>query len=163
MAKDVSFDVVSKIDLYEVDNAIHQAMKEVETRFDFKGSRATINRDGHTLTLQAEDRFKIRALLEILEAKLVRRGVPLKGLTRREVEPAAGGTVRQELLLQQGIPVEKGREIVKLIKGTKLKVQAHIQEDQVRVSGPKKDDLQAVIQMLRGQDLGIHMEFVNYR
>lgn len=163
MGMDASFDVVSKIDLHEVDNAVHQAMKEVGTRFDFKGSRATINRDGHAVTLQAEDAFKVRALLDILETKLVRRGVPLKGLTRREVEPAAGGTVRQMILLQQGIPVEKAREIVKLIKGTKLRVQAHIQEDQVRVFGPKKDDLQAVIQMLRRQDLGIHMEFANYR
>ena len=163
MATECSFDVVSKVDLQEVDNAVHQTMREVGQRFDFKGSKAAVTREEHALQLAAEDEFRLKQLLEILEVKLVKRQVPLKAISRGKVEPAAGNTVRQRLDLQQGIPIEKAREIVKLIKGLKLKVQAQIQADQVRVSGRDKDELQAVIQQLRQQEFGIHMQFTNYR
>jgi uncharacterized protein YajQ (UPF0234 family) len=163
MATECSFDIVSKVDLQEVDNAVHQTMREVGQRFDFKGSQATVTREEQALLLAAEDEFKLKQMLEILESKLVRRQVPLKAISRGKVEPAAGSTVRQRLDLQQGIPIEKAREIVKLIKGLKRKVQAQIQADQVRVSGRDKDELQAVIQHLRQQEFGIHMQFTNYR
>jgi cyclic-di-GMP-binding protein len=163
MAGECSFDIASKVDLQEVDNAVHQTTREIGQRFDFKGSLASVSREGHALVLMAEDEYRLRQMLDILEAKLVKRQVPLKALTRGKVEPAAGGRVRQRLELQQGIPTEKARELVKLIKGTKLKVQAQIQEDQVRVSARDKDDLQRVIQFLRQQDLGVHMQFLNYR
>lgn len=163
MVSECSFDIASKVDLQEVDNAIHQTMREIGQRFDFKGSAATVTREGPALLLGAEDDFKLRQMLEILEGKLVKRQVPLKALTRGKVEPAAGGRVRQHIDLQQGIPMEKARELVKLIKGGKFKVQAQIQEDQVRVFGRDRDQLQAVIQFLRQQDLGIHMQFINYR
>jgi hypothetical protein len=163
MATECSFDVVSKVDLQEVDNAVHQTMREVGQRFDFKGSKAAVTREENALQLAAEDEFTLRQLTEILETKLVKRQVPLKAISRGKVEPAAGSTVRQRLDLQQGIPIEKAREIVKLIKGLKLKVQAQIQADQVRVSGRDKDELQTVIQFLRQQELDIHMQFTNYR
>ncbi len=163
MAGECSFDVASKVDLQEVDNAVHQTMREIGQRFDFKGSVANVTREEHALLLTAEDDFKLKQTLEILEGKLVKRQVPLKALTRGKVEPAAGGRVRQRIDLQQGIPTEKARELVKLIKGAKFKVQAQIQEDQVRVFGRDRDELQAVIQFLRQQELGIHMQFINYR
>ena len=163
MATECSFDIVSKVDLQEVDNAVQQTMREVGQRFDFKGSKATVAREEFAFLLAAEDEFKLKQVTEILEAKLVKRQVPLKALSRGKVEPAAGSTVRQRLDFQQGIPIEKAREIVKLIKGLKLKVQAQIQADQVRVSGRDKDELQVVIQHLRQQELGIHMQFTNYR
>jgi uncharacterized protein YajQ (UPF0234 family) len=163
MASECSFDIGSKVDLQEVDNAVHQTMREIGQRFDFKGSVATVAREEHALLLSAEDEFKLRQMLEILEGKLVKRQVPLKALTRGKVEPAAGGRVRQRIELQQGISTEKARELVKLIKSGKFKVQTQIQPDQVRVFGRDKDELQAVIQYLRQQDLGIHMQFINYR
>ncbi len=163
MAKDVSFDIASKIDLQEVDNAILQAQKEIAQRFDFKGTKVNVWRDGNDILLGADDEFKLRSLVEVLEAKLVKRKVPLKGLDYAKVEPAAGGTVRQRVAIQQGIPIEKARELVKQIKALGLKVQAQIMEDQVRVSGRSKDDLQTVIQELRRADLGIDMQFTNYR
>jgi len=163
MAKECSFDIASKIDLQEVDNAVHQTTRELAQRFDFKGSRTEVAREEHALLLGAEDEFKLRQILDILETKLVKRGVSLKALGRGPVEPASGGRVRQRIDLQQGIPIEKARELVKRIKATKRKVQAQIQEDQVRVFGRDRDELQAVIQFLREQDLGIHMEFINYR
>jgi uncharacterized protein YajQ (UPF0234 family) len=163
MAKECSFDIASKIDLAEVDNAIHQTTREIAQRFDFKGSQTTVERDGNAILLDADDDFKLRQILDILESKLVKRSVPLKALDRGKVESAAGGRVRQRLDLQQGIPTEKAREIVKRIKETKRKVQAQIQEDQVRVFGRDRDELQAVIQFLRQQEFGIHMEFINYR
>jgi uncharacterized protein YajQ (UPF0234 family) len=163
MAKECSFDVASKVDLQEVDNAVHQTTREIAQRFDFKGSPASVTREEHALVLSAEDEFKLRQLSDILETKLVKRQVPLKALSRGTVEPAGGGRARQRIELQRGIPIEKAREIVKLVKGTKRKVQTQIQEDQVRVFGRDKDELQAVIQFLREQDLGIHMEFLNYR
>jgi cyclic-di-GMP-binding protein len=163
MASESSFDIASKVNLQEVDNAVHQTTREISQRFDFKGSKVSVTREGNALLLAAEDEFKLKQVLDILETKLVKRQVPLKALTRGQIQPAGGGTVRQEIALQEGIPTEKAREIVKLIKGTKHKVQAQIQENQVRVFGRDKDDLQAVIKLLREQDLGIHMEFTNYR
>jgi len=163
MSKECSFDVASKVDLQEVDNAINQTNREIGQRFDFKGSAISIAREEHAVLLSAEDEFKLKQVLDILETKMVKRQVPLKALSRGKAEPAGGGRVRQRIELQQGIPIEKAREIVKLIKGTKRKVQAQIQEDQVRVFGRDRDDLQAVIQFLREQELGIDMQFLNYR
>ncbi len=162
---DNSFDIVSKIDLNEVNNAIHQAMKEITVRFDLKNSKSTIelNEKDKKIQLASADEFKLRAIIEILETRLVKRGVPLKGLTHGEVVQAAGSTVRQEISIQSGIPIEKAREIVKKVKEAKLKVQASIQGDLVRISGKNRDDLQQVIQLLRGQDFGIDMQFTNYR
>ena len=162
---DNSFDVVSKIDLNEVTNAIQQAMKEIIVRFDLKNSKSTIelNEKDKKIQLASADEFKLRAITEILETRLAKRGVPLKGLTPGEVIPAAGSTVRQEISIQTGIPIEKAREIVKKIKEAKMKVQASIQGDLVRVSGKNRDDLQQVIQLLRGSDFGIDMQFTNYR
>ena len=163
MASECSFDITSKVNLQEVDNAVHQTTREISQRFDFKDSKVSVTREGSVLLLAAEDEFKLKQVLDILETKLVKRQVPLKALTRGQVQSAGGGTVRQEIALQEGIPTEKAREIVKLIKGTKYKVQAQIQENQVRVFGRDRDDLQAVIRLLREQDLGIHTEFTNYR
>ena len=162
---DNSFDVVSKIEIPEVLNAIQQALKEVHQRYDLKDSRSNIElveKDGKIL-LASKDEFKLKAVVDILESKLVKRQVPLKGLTYGEATPAAGSTVRQEVTLQQGIPIEKAREIVKKIKDAKLKVQASIQGDFVRVSGRDRDVLQNVIKLLRDSDFGIDMQFINYR
>jgi uncharacterized protein YajQ (UPF0234 family) len=160
-----TFDIVSKIDLNEVNNAIQQALKEIHTRYDLKTSKSTIelNEKDHKLTLASDDEFKLKAVVDILESKLVKRNVPLKGLTFGAIQPAAGQTVRQEVTLQQGIPIEKAREIVKTIKDSKKKVQASIQGDLVRVSGKDRDTLQEVMAVLRGADFGIDMQFTNYR
>jgi uncharacterized protein YajQ (UPF0234 family) len=158
-----SFDVVSSVDLQEVKNAIAQAMKEITTRFDLKGTGSAVSLQGEELELVSNDEFKLKHVRDILETRLVKRSVPLKALTFVEPEKALGGTVRQKVTMQKGIPSDKAREIVKLIKGTKLKVQAAIQGDQLRVSGKNKDDLQAVMQTLRGANLGIDMQFTNYR
>jgi cyclic-di-GMP-binding protein len=158
-----SFDVVSSVDLQEVKNAISQAMKEITTRFDLKGTGSDVSLQGEEVVLASSDEFKIKAVRDVLEGRLVKRNVPLKALTYGEVEKALGGTTRQKISLQKGIPSDKAREIVKLIKGTKLKVQAAIQGEQVRVSGKNKDDLQAVMRTLRENDLGIDMQFTNYR
>ena|SRR2546423_1291689 len=164
MAIDNSFDVVSKIDLQEVANAIQQAIKEIHTRFDLKDSKSDIALEGkEAIVLSSIDDYKLKAVNDILQNKLVKRHVPLKGLDYGAIEPAAGSTVRQRVKLQQGIPVEKAREIVKLIKDTKLKVQASIQGDTVRVSGKDRDTLQQVIATLKGKDFGIDMQFTNYR
>jgi hypothetical protein len=162
---DNSFDVVSKIDLNEVSNAIQQAMKEIIVRFDLKNSKSTIelNEKDKKIQLASADEFKLRAITEILETRLVKRGVPLKGLTHGEVQQAAGSTVRKDITIQSGIPIEKAREIVKKIKEAKIRVQASIQGDLVRVSGKNRDDLQQVIHLLKGQDFGIDMQFTNYR
>jgi cyclic-di-GMP-binding protein len=162
---DNSFDVVSKIELPEVSNAVQQTMKEVLTRYDLKDSRTTIqlNEKDHKVELHSKDEFKLKAVLEILETKLVKRKVPLKGLTYGGVEQAAGSTVKQEISLQQGIPIEKAREIVRTVKDSKLKVQAAIQGDMVRISGRDRDTLQAAIKLLRDTDFGIDMQFTNYR
>jgi uncharacterized protein YajQ (UPF0234 family) len=166
MAQMNSFDVTSTIDLQEVDNALNQARKEVAQRYDFKGSPAAVDLDqkNHTLTLTAEDKFKLGALWEIVQTRMVRRNVPIKNLKPGEVENAAGGTVKQVVTLQMGIPAETAREIVKVLKDAKLKkVQAAIQGEQVRISSASKDELQAAIQLLRGQDFGIALQFGNYR
>lgn len=159
-----TFDVVSKIDLQEVSNAIQQAMKEVTTRFDLKDSKSSIAMEGKdAIVLHSADDYKLKAVNDILQQKLVKRGVSLKGLTYGVIEPAAGGTAKQKITLQQGIAVEKAREIVKLIKDSKKKVQASIQGDLVRVSGKDRDTLQEIIAMLRSRDFGIDLKFENYR
>ena len=158
-----SFDVVSSVDMQEVKNAIAQAMKEITTRFDLKGTGSEVSLQGEELVLASKDEFKLKAVKDILEGRLVKRHVPLKALTFGAVETALGGTVRQRVTLQKGIPSEKAREIVKIVKGTKLKVQAAVQGEQVRISGKNRDDLQVVIRTLRETDLGIDMQFTNYR
>jgi uncharacterized protein YajQ (UPF0234 family) len=162
---DNSFDIVSKIDLNEVTNAIHQADKELLTRYDLKGSKSEIKliEKDHKITLSSQDEFKLKAVSEIFQQKLVKRGVPLKGLTYGPIQEAAGSSVRQDISLQQGIPIEKAREIVKVIKDSKKKVQASIQGDLVRVSGKDRDTLQEIIALLRGQDFGIDTQITNYR
>src|ERR671939_1695579 len=158
-----TFDVVSKIDLQEVSNAIQQALKEIHTRFDLKDSKSNIELEKDAIVLTSVDEYKLKAVNDVLQQKLVKRGVPLKGLSYGAVEPAAGSTVRQKITLQQGIPIEKARDIVKEIKNSKKKVQASIQGDLVRVSGKDRDTLQDIIALLRGSDFGIDMEFTNYR
>jgi cyclic-di-GMP-binding protein len=159
-----SFDIVSKVDLQEVSNAIQQALKEVHTRYDLKDSKSDIQMDGkEALVLASSDDFKLKAVNDVLQSKLVKRGVPLKALTYGVIEEAAGSTVRQRITMQQGIPIEKAREIVKLIKNSKKKVQAAIQGDLVRVSGKDRDTLQEIIALLRQSDFGIDMQFTNYR
>jgi len=158
-----SFDVVSTVDLQEVKNAIAQAMKEITTRFDLKGTGSEVSLSGEELVLVSNDEFKLKAVKDILETRLVKRSVPLKALSYGSVEKALGGSVRQKVSMQKGIPTDKAREIVKIIKGMKLKVQAAIQGDQLRVSGKSKDDLQAIMQTLRGTNLDIDMQFTNYR
>jgi cyclic-di-GMP-binding protein len=162
---DNSFDVVSKIELPEVGNAIQQAMKEIQQRYDLKGSKSSIelNEKDHKILLASQDEYKLKAVIEVLEGKLVKRKVPLKGLTYGTLIPAAGSSVKQEISLQQGIPIEKAREIVRKIKDSKLKVQAAIQGDLVRVSGRDRDTLQSVIKLLRDTDFGIDVQFTNYR
>ena len=158
-----SFDIVSKIDLQEVSNAIQNALKEIHTRFDLKDSKSNIEQEKDAIVLHSADEYKLKAVNDILQQKLVKRGVSLKGLTYGAVEPAAGGTAKQKITMQQGIAVEKAREIVKLIKDSKKKVQASIQGDLVRVSGKDRDTLQEIIAMLRAKDFGIDLKFENYR
>lgn len=161
---DNSFDVVSKIDLAEVANAIQQAMKEVTTRFDLKDSKSQIAMEGtDAIMLHSADEYKMKAVNDILQAKLVKRGVSLKGLTYGPLEPAAGSTVKQKITLQQGIPIEKAKEIVQLVKNLKKKAQASIQADVVRISGKDRDTLQDVIAMIKQRDFGIDLQFTNYR
>src|SRR5579872_1893117 len=164
MAAENSFDIVSKVDLQEVRNAIDQALKEVRTRFDLKDSKSEIRLEGEdAIQLASADEYKLEAVTEILRQKLVKRGVSLKALTFGTVEKATGSTVRQKVSLQQGIAGEKAKEIVRIIKDSKKKVQASIQGDTVRVTGKDRDALQEVIALLRGRDLGIDMQFTNYR
>ncbi|MBV9269081.1 MAG: YajQ family cyclic di-GMP-binding protein [Acidobacteriaceae bacterium] len=162
---DNSFDIASKIDLNEVLNAVQQASKEIQTRYDLKDSKSSVelNEKDHKILLASSDEYKLKAVTEILGQKLVKRNVPLKGLEYGTITPASGGSVRQEITLQQGIPIEKARDIVKLIKDSKLKVQASIQGDVVRVTGKDRDTLQQVIGLLRNKDFGIDMQFTNYR
>jgi uncharacterized protein YajQ (UPF0234 family) len=166
MAAAYSFDVTSTIDMQEVDNAINQARKELAQRYDFKGSTASIELDqkANTLTLAAEDAFRLEALWEVVSTRMVRRNVPVKNLKRGDIEAASGGTVRQVITLQVGIPIESARDIVKHLKDLKMKkVQASIQGDQVRISSPSKDDLQAAMGALRAKDFGVALQFGNYR
>jgi cyclic-di-GMP-binding protein len=166
MAATVSFDITSSVDLQEVDNAVNQARKELAQRYDFKGSKAAIDfkRAENTIDIVADDTFKMEAVWDILQTRMVRRGVPVKNLKPTEVEPIAGGLVKRTVSLQQGIPIEAAKEIVKFLKDQKLKkVQGSIQGDQVRVTSPSKDELQGAIQLLRGHDFGIELQFGNYR
>jgi cyclic-di-GMP-binding protein len=158
-----SFDIVSKVDLQEVDNAVNQAIKEISQRYDFKGTTNELTLDKSSLTILAADEYKLQAIKEILIGKLVRRNVSPKCFDYGKEEPASSGAVRVKASIVQGIDKEKGKEIVKLIKESKLKVQAQIMEDQVRVSGKKIDDLQEVIQLLKGKDIGIELQFENMR
>ena len=163
MAQQNSFDIVSQVDAAEITNALNQTIKEVRQRFDFKGSAANVVHEKNELVLTAEDETRLRNMNDILQQKLVRRGVPLKAFSYGKIEPAAGGTVRQRAAIQEGIPQEKAKEIVKFIKDSKAKVQASIQGDIVRVSGRDRDTLQDVIARLKDKDFGIHMQFTNYR
>ena len=161
---DNSFDIVSKIDPQEVSNAIQQALKEIHTRFDLKDSKSQIALEGKdAILLHSADEFKMKAVNDVFQQKLVKRGVPLKGLTYGALEPAAGSTVKQKITMQQGIPIEKAREIVKVIKESKKKAQASIQGDLVRVSSKDRDTLQEIIALLRQKDFGIDFQFTNYR
>jgi uncharacterized protein YajQ (UPF0234 family) len=160
-----SFDIVSEVNLQEVDNAVNQASKEIGQRYDFKGSKSSVqlNEKERTVTVISDDDYKLRSVNDILQEKLIKRHVPLKALDYGQPEPAAGGTVRQVIKLRVGIDKDDARLLVKLIKGTKRKVQAQIMDDQVRVSGKSKDDLQALITMLRNEDLAFAVQFTNYR
>jgi hypothetical protein len=163
VAGDNSFDVVSEVNLMEVSNAVQQAMKEIRQRFDFKGSASDITLAEETLTLIADDESKLKAVTDILQTKLAKRGVSLRALDYGKIEPAAKGTVRQAVTIRKGLESEKAKEIVKFIKALGVRVQSQIQESQVRVSSKNRDDLQIVIQRLKGQDFGIDLQFTNYR
>jgi cyclic-di-GMP-binding protein len=166
MSKNSTFDITSEIDLQEVDNAVNQAAKEIAQRYDFKGTTAEIDfsKDEATLNLLADDEYKLKAIIDVLQSKLIKRGVPIRNLDYGKVEQASGGKARQVVTLQQGLPTEKGKEIVKSIKaGGFKKVQAQIQDDQVRVQSPSIDELQAVIRHLKEQDFGVELQFGNFR
>ena len=165
MAKNCSFDIVSNVDLQEVKNAVNQATMEIRQRFDFKGSKSEISLDEKVpaLNLVSDDDHKMKSVVDILESKLIKRKVSLKSLSYGQVEPAGGNTVRQTIQLQQGIPQEKAKEIVKAVKGMKIKVQGQVMDDQVRITGKNRDDLQTVIAELKEKDFGIAMSFTNYR
>jgi uncharacterized protein YajQ (UPF0234 family) len=164
MASENSFDIVSKVDAQEVVNAVDQASKEIRTRFDLKDSKSEIKLEGNeTIQLASSDEYKLQAVTEILQQKLAKRGVSLKALTYGKVEPAAGSSVRQKITLQQGIPIEKAKEMVRLIKDSKVKAQASIQADTVRVSSKDRDTLQDIIALLKKSDFGIDLQFTNYR
>ena len=163
MAAENSFDVACKVEMQEVANAIDQTRRGIATRYDLKGSKNDIELEEMVIKLVSPDDMKLKAVFDILQSKLHRRGIDLKALTVGDPEPAAGGTLRQAITLQDGIPMEKAKEIVRLVKDSKIRVQASIQEKQVRVSGKNRDDLQAVIQLLKGKELGIALQFTNYR
>lgn len=163
MAKDSSFDVVSQVNMQEMDNAVNQVKKEIEQRYDFRGSNASIELEEKCVKIAAEDEYKLETITDMLRVKMAKRGISLRCLVPGKVEPAAKGTVRQQLDIQQGIPKDKAKAIVAAIKATKLKVTAQMQDDQVRVSGAKKDDLQAVIKTLKAGDFGVDLQFINMR
>lgn len=163
MAKDNSFDIVSQVDLQEVQNAVNQALKEIETRFDFKNSKSSITHDEEKLTLVSDDEFKLKNVIDILEGKFVKRGISMKALQYGKIEPAARDTVRQIVTLKQGLTKEEAKQITKLIKDSKIKVQSQVQGDAIRVSGKNRDDLQAVIKLVKDQDLEFEVQFINYR
>lgn len=164
MAKDSSFDIVSQFEHQEMDNAVNQATREIENRFDFKNSKSEIQWDGENkITLVSDDEFKLKNVADILESKMIKRNINLKTLKYGKMEPAAGDTVRQVVTLQQGIDKEMAKKINNLIKNSKIKVQSQIQDDQIRVSGKNRDDLQAVIQLLKNEDLDLPLQFINYR
>jgi hypothetical protein len=163
MAAENSFDIVCKVDMQEVTNALDQARREIETRYDLKGSKNEVKLEETDITLTVADDMKLRAVIDILQSKLHKRGVPLKALDYGKVEEASGGALRQKITIQQGIPIEKAREIVRLVKDSKVRVQAAIQEDQVRVSGKNRDDLQKIIALVKEKDFGVALQFTNYR
>lgn len=165
MASDFSFDIVSKVEMAEVVNAVNQSKKEMETRFDFRGSKSSVSLDEKAgeLTVLGDDEMKLKNVVDILESKLVKRGVALKALEHGKPEDAAGGMVRQTIKLKQGIPQDKAKKITSAIRDAKLKVKTEIRGEEIRVTGPKKDDLQAVITLLRGKDFDMELQFINYR
>lgn len=163
MAKDASFDIVSQVDFQEITNAVKQAQKEIEQRFDFKNSKSSIKLEEEKMTLISDDEFKLRNVIDILESKLVKRQVSLKALEYGKIQQAGGDTVRQEVKLIQGLAQDKAKQIIKVLKDSKIKVNSSIQGDQVRVTGKDKDDLQAVIALLRQEDFGIDLQYINYR
>lgn len=163
MAKDCSFDVVSEVEMQEVDNAVNQAKKEIGTRYDFRGSKCSLELAGDMITIHADDEYKLGAVIDILKGKMVKRNVSLKNLDYGKMEPASGATVRQVVTIKKGLSKEVAKEVVKTIKNLKLKVTAAIQESQVRVTGKDKDDLQAVIQALKSEDFPVELQFVNFR
>lgn len=163
MSKENSFDIACKVDMQEVNNAVHQTLKEIRQRFDFKDSKTRIDIEKEQIVILTENEFRLRNIIDIMESRMFKRGVPIKALSYEKIEDAAQSMIRQRISIQQGIPTEKAKEIIKLIKELKLKVQGQIQEDQVRIFGKNKDDLQVVIKMLKEKDLGIEMQFINYR
>jgi uncharacterized protein YajQ (UPF0234 family) len=163
MAKDCSFDIVSEVDMQEMDNAVNQAKKEISQRYDFKGSKAEMTLETDSMKLSAEDEYKITAMLDVLRGKMIKRSVPIKALDPGKMESAFGGTVRMVVKLHKGISKEKAKDITAFIKDLKLKVQAQIMDDQLRVTGAKRDDLQLVMQKLKEKDFGIDLQFINFR
>jgi len=163
MASEYSFDIVSKVDMQELQNAVTQAEKEIATRFDFKGSKSSISLEKDALTIVSDDDYKLKSVIDILQSKMVKRGVSIKNMDFGKIEPASGGTVRQNVKLKQGIEQEDAKKINILIRDSKLKVKSQIQGDQLRVTGKSKDDLQAVIALLRGADLPLELQFVNFK
>jgi len=165
MANQFSFDIVSEVDLQEVDNAINQALKEILQRYDFKGSKSeiTFNKKENVINVASDDEFKLKSVIDILQNKMIKRNISIKAMKYGAVEPASHGSVRQEIKLQQGIEKDDAKKIVKIIKDSKIKVQAAIQDEQVRVSGKDKDDLQSVMKLVKDSDLDFAMQFTNYR
>lgn len=163
MAKENSFDIVSQVDMQEVTNAVDQTARELRTRFDFKGSKSELSYDGETITLTGDDEFKLKNVVDILETKMVKRGIDLKALRYGKIEPAAKDTIRQRVTLAQGLDKEKTKVITKMVKESKLKVQAAVQGEQVRISGKNRDDLQAIMQIIKEHEFDIPLQFVNYR
>jgi uncharacterized protein YajQ (UPF0234 family) len=163
MSSESSFDIVSKLDMQEMNNAISQAEREIETRFDFKGSKSSISLEKEVLVVISDDEYKLKGVLDILQSKMMKRGISIKNLEYGKIEPAASATVRQRITLKQGVDQENAKKINILIRDSKLKVKSQIQGDQIRVSGKNRDDLQAVIKLLREADLSIDLQFVNYR
>ncbi len=158
-----SFDIVSKVDMQEVDNAVNQTIKEIAQRYDFKGSKSEVTLEKETVKVLADDDFRLKAIIDILQSKFIKRGISIKALQYGKAESASGGMVRQIITIQQGISKEKGKEIGAVIKETKLKVQSQIQDDQVRVTGKNIDDLQEIIRILKGKDLDVELQFINFR
>ncbi|MFC5702061.1 YajQ family cyclic di-GMP-binding protein [Cohnella faecalis] len=163
MASEYSFDIVSKVDMQEVNNAVTQALKEIETRFDFKGSKSDIKLENEALVVASDDEYKLKNVIDILQSKLVKRGVPIRNMDYGKIEPASGATVRQTIKLKQGVEQDIAKKINILIRDSKSKVKSQIQGDQIRVTGKSKDDLQAIMNLLRGADLPLELQFVNYR
>lgn len=158
-----SFDIVSKVEMQEVDNAVNQTVKEIAQRYDFKKSKSEVTLEKESIKILADDDFRLKSIIDILQSKFLKRGISVKALQYGTAETASGGMVRQIITVQQGISKEKGKEVIAAIKETKLKVQAQIQDDQVRVTGKNIDDLQGIIQLLKGKDLDIEMQFINFR